>query len=171
MAIVQRTKTYAVCPTCGKDAGTVDHLLNTTTRTAWYCDACGHRYHLEFHTDGHVDIWEGLGRRVPTVDILVLPPQEKPVYFVVEGGRFEDPTIPDDCPEEESKEFYYESHSCPTNWLDPIMVYHDGDTDPHGLIQFVLYADRDTLPPDETWGPNPYNNAVQALIERSIPQR
>ena len=71
-------------------------------------------------------------------------------------------------PEEESElaEFYYEEHSCPTNWLKPEMVYHDGDSDPHGLIEFVSRKDADALPPDQDFGPNDFDFAVIDLIQK-----
>ncbi len=120
--IVKRTTTYAVCPSCGKDAGTVDHLLGiAVVKTAWYCDHCGERYSLDFKADGSVQIEQMPGERiVKTFDVLRLPPQDKDVYFIVSGMRFE--------PGENHAEYFYESHSCPTNWLRPEMVYHDGDS-------------------------------------------
>lgn len=189
--IVQRTKTYAVCPSCGQDAGSVDHLLNLKTSTSWYCDSCGEKYALTFHGGGRVDIAKDKGRKVTTLDLLVLRPQDKPVYFIVEGMRFEDePSVIDkihynaaklrgesvtleisertDTEEHGHKQFYYESHSCPTNWLKPEMVYFDGDSDPHGVIEFVAYVDSASLPPDENFGPNAHDDALVAFIERNL---
>ncbi len=167
--IVQRTKTYAVCPACEADAGCIDHLLGTTTKTWWYCDSCGQRYQLMFHADGTVDITIAAGRTVTTVDLLMLPPQEKPVYFIVEGMRFEDESWQrGDMSETDHKHFHYESHSCPTNWLKPQMVYFDGDSDPHGLIEFVATKDDTDFPPEENHGPNDRDFAMIAMIEREI---
>ena len=166
MSTVQRTRTYAVCPACGADAGQVDHLLGQTLETAWYCDACGQRYRLKF-ANGSVQIETMAARKVTTVDVLVLPPQEKPVYFIVEGMRFEGEGD-DDGDEYEHKRFYYMEHSCPTNWLKPDMVYFDGDTDPHGLIEFVATKDEADFPADEPYGPNDRDLAVQAFVEEQI---
>jgi len=165
--IVQRTKTYAVCPTCQADAGEVDHLLGTKVSTRWYCDACGHNYQLAFSEDGAVAISPLPGRRITTLNVLKLPPQEKPVFFVVKGMRFEAATTDQDQDQEDSTRFFYEEHSCPTNWLKPEMVYYDGDCDPHGLIQFVTARDESTLPPDEAVSPNDHDQAIIDLIEAS----
>ncbi len=110
------------------------------------------------------------GLKVMTVDVLRLPPQSKPVYFVVEGMRFEDegPFRDDDITNEEHKQFYYEEHSCPVNWLKPTMVYFDGDTDPHGLIEFVSTVDSSAIPTDENTSPNDHDRAVETLIESAI---
>lgn len=43
--------------------------------------------------------------------------------------------------------FYYESHSCPTNWIgDAVMISLNGDTDPHGFLRYVREVDRPDIP-------------------------
>lgn len=38
--------------------------------------------------------------------------------------------------------FFYEEHSCPTNWLRQCAsVIEDGDNDPHGFLKFVRSVD------------------------------
>lgn len=165
-SIRQRTTTYAICPHCQRDAGAVDQLLGHDLSTAWYCHACGGRYSLIFTQDGGVTIAALDEREITTIDVLVLEPQAKPVYFVVKGMRFEGRDCNHDD-EHDHKEFFYESHSCPTNWLQPVMIYHDGDADPHGLLRFVTHVDSASLPPDETYGPNDHDAALVALIESS----
>lgn len=163
--IVQRTTTYAVCPACGADAGSIDHLLGKDMQTWWYCDSCGQRYQLAFKSDGTVDITLARGRKITTMDVMVLKPQPKPVYFVVEGMRFEGERDDDDRDENESKQFLYEEHSCPINWLRPVLMSYDGDHDPHGVIEYVCYRDESELPPDENWGPNDRDMALISIIE------
>ncbi len=165
-----RTTTYAVCPHCGEDAGTIDHLLGQTFQTAWYCDHCGYRYALAF-SDGGVIVSKTKGRKIVTADLLVLRPQDKPIYFVVKGMRFEGEAFSvggDSNPDEERehKQFFYESHSCPINWLKPDVVYFDGDADPHGVIEFVDYLDDASLPHDESYGPNDRDHALTSFIEQ-----
>lgn len=162
--IVKRTTTYAVCPQCGEDAGIVDHLLGQTTWTAWYCDSCGQRYGLDFKADGTVGIEAMPERIVKTFDLLILEPQEHPVYFIVEGMRFEG--TDDNRSPEHAARFHYEEHSCPTNWLKPEVVYYKGDTDPHGLIEFVATRDAGSFPSDDNpVGPNAHDDALVAFIE------
>lgn len=79
-----------------------------------------------------------------TYDLLVLPPQDKPVYFIVE--RDDDPRY---LQTDSDRKFLYESHSCPTNWLKPVYMVHDEDADPHGLIRYVANRNQTQLPPDE----------------------
>ena len=164
-ATVQRTTTHAVCPWCGHEAGCIDHLIGLTTQTTWYCDTCGHAYALQFDASGVVAISQAPGRNISTTDVLVLPPQDTPVYFVVPGMRFEGRADEDVRDEAAHKHYFYEEHSCPVNWLRPEMVSHEGNSDPHGLLRFVVSVDSETLPPDETSGPNDHDDALERLIE------
>lgn len=170
--IREHLKTYAVCPACGEDAGCINHLLGQTLETQWYCDACGQCYRLKFTNENGVavdiSVVEGK-RKITTVDMLVLKPQDKPVYFIVKGMRFEGED--DDRDEHEHKQFFYEEHSCPTNWFKPSVVAFDGDYDPHGLIEFVATRDDAAFPPDETYGPNNHDFALQKFIEESMVTR
>lgn len=81
-------------------------------------------------------------------DILCLPPQDKPVYFIVEAFS------PDD---QETTDYYYSEGSCPTNFIKRVQdIITDGDSDPHGLFEFVRttepleFLDR-AHSPDEEW--------------------
>ena len=96
-----------------------------------------------------------------TYDLLVLPPQDTPVYFIVE--REDDPQFPET---DAQRTLLYESHSCPTNWLKPVYMVHDGDSDPHGLIRYVANRHESTLPPDEDVSPNDRTAAFDAWIAR-----
>jgi hypothetical protein len=95
-----------------------------------------------------------------TYDLLVLPPQTKPVYFIVE--REDDPQYNQT---DESRKFLYESHSCPTNWLQLVHMAHDGDNDPHGLILYVGNKKESELPEDDIVGPNDRDRAFDAWIK------
>lgn len=168
MAIRETRERRAVCPHCDATDGLVDHLQAGQSAGPWYCKACGGSYVLRVPYDGEIVIEPREGRRITTYDVLVLRPQEKPVYFVVEGMRFEGERWQNaDEDESASKQFFYEEHSCPTNWLEPEMVYFDGDTDPHGLIEFVATRDADTFPPVEDTGPNDHDAALVEFIQRN----
>lgn len=89
--------------------------------------------------------------------LLVLPPQKEPVYFIIESDDYDKDAA--------GWKFLYESHSCPTNWLNPIHVVHDGDSDPHGLIRYIASRKESELPPDANYGPNERDFAFDAWIE------
>jgi hypothetical protein len=104
-----------------------------------------------------------------TYDLLVLPPQTKPIYFIVE--REDDPNYNQT---DRERKFLYESHSCPTNWLQPIYMVHDGDNDPHGLILYVANKKESELPSDDIVEPNEQTMAFDEWIASTnglIPER
>lgn len=82
-------------------------------------------------------------------DVLRIDPQGKPIYLVREAFAPDDP---------QTTEYWYDEGTCPVNVLNGrfVEVILDGDTDPHGLLEFVR-----TIPkpeflnrghrPDEEW--------------------
>lgn len=166
-----KMKPHIVCPSCGNaDGFGCGHILAYPIGRRfgpWYCDSCGHAIDGTRTADG-IDIEMRPERKVTTVDVLVLKPQQKPVYFVVEGMRFEGWRDHDPSRDHaDHARYFYESHSCPTNWLKPVMVYFDGDADPHGLIEFVATRDDATFPPDENHGPNDRDRAFVDFINEN----
>ena len=71
--------------------------------------------------------------------LLRVTPESQPLYLVLGVRRW---------PGRENRasdEYYYNEHTCPTNWTDQIVaVISGGDEDPHGFAKFV----RRTEPPE-----------------------
>lgn len=66
-----------------------------------------------------------------TYDVLCIPPQDKPIYLVVEAYLPDDP---------ETTSYHYEERACPSDLFTGLKceaVIIGGDTDPHGLIEYV----------------------------------
>ncbi len=123
------TQHYVPCPWCGANSGTVDHLLNQNTETRWYCDACGEKIALTFK-DGRMFTGKVPGERKSKTLVLL---RNGDIGLVVEGMSFEDNPSGGDA-------YFYNEHTCPTNYLKHVKVIIDlkrGDTDPHGIFQFV----------------------------------
>jgi hypothetical protein len=165
-------KPQIVCPNCQNHEGfSCEHILNGERRQfgPWFCDDCGHSITGKLAADGTIDIEVGPERSIKTLDLLVLPPQSTPVYFVVQGARHEGRQGPawfiKDRDEADHKKYLYETHSCPTNWFKPVVIYIEGDNDPHGFLDFVAFRDDATFPPDESYGPNPRDAALVEFIE------
>lgn len=64
---------------------------------------------------------------------LTIPASELPLRFKVRSRQFTSHSEP------EKDQFYFEEHSCPTNWLRDIVEVYDknGDSDPHGFMKYV----------------------------------
>ena len=130
---------HAVCPHCGRVAGRLDHLLAMAATKpynfgSWICHSCNHYY------AGTLSIIDGTPS-VTTVkpdkpkseevyDLLVLPPQDEPVYLIV--------STEDYGHKDRDQSFYYNEHTCPTNWIKNVVgIVIGADSDPHGLFEFV----------------------------------
>ena len=143
-------KTCLICPHCGDHGSAcVDHLAGSARFGPWYCAACGGGYSGRLDAQGAWQLTLESGRKVPTLDLLVLQPQTEPVYiarrgFTVVGAPGMVMDYPIDSPEhQDTTRFFYEEYSCPTNWLDDlVMVSFGKDHDPHGLIKFVRRVPR-----------------------------
>lgn len=74
-----------------------------------------------------------------TLNLLCIGTAGEPVYFVIEGlSVWEDKPWPDHINAlQESSAYFYEEHTCPTNFIRIPMIFHDGDADPHGVFEFV----------------------------------
>lgn len=129
------TQTYIHCPHCGKTEHRVDHMARPGSFGPWYCDSCGGSFKGSVSPDGTIDLKLLDGMKVETLDLLCLPPQDKPVYFVIRGMGFRKLGALTDL---SHQAFLYESHSCPTNWLPNIeRLVIENDDDPHGLLLHV----------------------------------
>jgi hypothetical protein len=69
--------------------------------------------------------------------------KDGPVFFVMDHGRYHPFGTPDtDEKNQHHQRYFFEEHSCPTNWLkECVMVIKDGDCDPHGFLSFVRAVD------------------------------
>lgn len=82
--------------------------------------------------------------------LLTLIGAELSLYFVMEE-RYGNPAQDD---YENGQRYFYEEHSCPTNWLgDCVAVIEAGDSDPHGFLTFVrtVRIPEDNKPSQENW--------------------
>lgn len=144
---VQVTTTYVVCPHCeNSSGGSIDHLIASRRQSdwgTWYCDSCGRGFAGTVSVDGVVTVKKMDDSFIKCMDLLRIPPQKHPIYIVRSASH------PTDRAHDGTK-YYYETHSCPTNWLKDIqMVGIDGDQDPHGLIEYVGSATFDQKAVDD----------------------
>ncbi len=128
---------YIVCPGCGKGPKQVSHL-EVGAKTAWYCDECGVRFRLHVLSADAVDCEVIPGERKEKT--IVTLRSEVPVTIRVEGmNLINRENFDDDGTTPELRDrYFYEEHTCPTNFLGVLNVSDDaGDTDPHGIFKYV----------------------------------
>lgn len=136
MIPVVETTHYAVCPCCQEQTSTIDHLLGKDTTTWWYCDNCGERYEIMFKRSGEVYTKPMNERKEKHLVLL----RNGDIGLVVEGMSFSG-SVP-----EEHHEYYYNEHTCPTNYMKVVLAVIDlkhRDQDPHGIFEYVATLDYD----------------------------
>lgn len=135
MNVSKEVRTWVHCPECNGKVGTIDHLGIGDRPGPWWCDDCGAGYFMDIQPDG-VECRRVPDRRwVPVRVTMVLPPQTKPITFVVDTHGFD---YDDGEAIDHGCSYFYNEHTCPTNWLrevDEILI--DGKEDPHGLFEWV----------------------------------
>lgn len=148
----------------------VDHLMSEATEEAprsfgpWVCRGCNFMLNGRVAVVGDDVIVEAESvpntRSTRHATGLVLlrsdhSASQEPIYLVVK-----DRYVEVDVPMEEAAEhrrYWYNEHTCLTNWTDKIIaVIMGGDDDPHGAFQYVSHVmAADVLPAfreyDSTW--------------------
>lgn len=72
--------------------------------------------------------------------LLKLETSDRRIFFVLKQPRYDHHGTPEYGPEQDR--YFYEEHSCPTNWFyDIAAVIEDGNADPHGFLKFVRAID------------------------------
>lgn len=138
------TKDFVICPWCDAQTGSsVNHLYGQPgLRTEWVCKECRRYYSVAINGPGDVDVArvdsaQGSWTRTMTL----LKRADSDLFFVMDHDRYLGLGEPDDDAAH-SLEYFFEEHSCPTNWLSEcVAVIDDGDTDPHGFLVFVRHVD------------------------------
>lgn len=149
------------CPHCGKPTGSIGSLIEAREANPnyskefgpWHCDRCGKSYKGTLNGPDDIQIEKTGGRCVEVYDLVVIEPRDKPIYFVVSSWRW--PNTGSLDPEGDgNKAYYYDSGTCPTNWIKQVeSIIYDENDDPHGIATFVATIDKDKAVLAD-WGDN-----------------
>ncbi len=137
-------KEFFCCPECQQGKHFYCHLLGQKTSFGtWYCKECG------AGVEGRVDVdkltVQLTGRYSKQEQRLVLLKlRGGNIYLVVEHTVYDAPAT------QEQLEYYFDQHTCPTNYFrDTVAILIPPDeNDPHGLFEYVIDAPlipRDTV--------------------------
>jgi len=132
---------YEDCKAEGEEGpGSITHLLDCDTSFGpWYCKKC-HRgifgdimkgeIFLHFPNERQKEM--GMDSSKPSLVLLRLDPLPQSLFLVVKGIMHGDKI------DHENNAYYYNEHTCPTNYLqDAEVVIIGKDNDPHGLFEYV----------------------------------
>lgn len=156
MGIPLKTRHYFDCPACQRpEEFRVDHLWKSTPPIKsvgpWFCKGCGVGFMIEMRDVLDIAIRTVSQTRKPAIAILKLRSQDEDIYVALRTH------VSDDA-DHENHRYYYEEHTCPANICNIIdEVYANGETDPHGLFEFVAIHPSDA----------DYNDITEILIEEA----
>lgn len=131
-------KDYIQCPHCG-EATTREFTSETATQNRYWeyrHRECGGSFMYGYvNGTGVVGAIVGEPEETPIKSLMMIPPQKEPVYFVIGNSTY---SRDEDGTPDLDRDYYYNEHSCPTNWMENITAIIIGDDgDPHGLIEHV----------------------------------
>lgn len=134
---------FFACPVCRLHEFSIlpEHHLNGTFH--WNCDVCGVALNIQV----------GAAVEDITLEVNTRPRSQTlrgwallkyvggglPQHVIVESSRY------GLDPEEESNahmRYYFDEHTCPTNFMRVEHVVFNGDADPHGIYHFVRWVSK-----------------------------
>lgn len=167
---------HFACQACGQHLFNIEHLyevfqqssdINERAAGFWYCDACGVANRPTVYRDGSLRVEVKPEQRcLPTSVVLCIEPQDKPIYLLVKGMHWTDekpdPGESVQAQQEQRDRYFYNEHTCPTNWFRHVQEIMIGDDcDPHGIAQHVGTI---LEPPTE----DPNEDQLRTLVPRIL---
>lgn len=115
--------------------------LGINQPTSWACDECHDYYHIERMGPEEFDL-RPTGQKETPVTVTLRSKTTPPITLKLNTWKYAHSQ--DDSPEDYrmQTEYFYNEHTCPTNWTNEIeQIEFEGDTDPHGVFEFVDVVD------------------------------
>lgn len=126
------------CPECKEGSWVIEHLFAANfndRKCTWSCGKCSARFHFL--------VKDGVFTLTPTKQdssrclVLLRHNHDKKTLIVVKGyihGNDDYITAAG------HKRYYYEEHTCPTNFLGVMKISREGDQDYHGIFEYVRHV-------------------------------
>lgn len=140
---------FVICPWCDEQSGRrVDHLYDDRmprTFGPWYCEECRRGFSGTVRAPSDVEVTrenDGAPSFSRSMALLRFDGKSGPVFFVMDHNRYHSAPGESDEENQSHQRYFFEEHSCPTNWLrECVCVIQNDDTDPHGFLSFVRASD------------------------------
>lgn len=139
--IIPARHQHIVCPQCGaEDQFQWGHLSPGQTFGPWWCDHCGFGLEGRVNGAGLPDAWPVTSQSASPGFILLKMTvrSQGDVFFVLRKLVFREPND-DDHDVDVYQRYYFEEHTCPTNFVPVEAVLEDQDADPHGVFEYVAW--------------------------------
>lgn len=140
MIVQAKIRLYIPCPSCKEGFWRGDHLT-IGFKTYWACDECHHYSDIErvSETDFKVSLRPEIETPITvTLESITVPK----ITLKLNAWKYGHSQKYTKEEYESHQRYYYDEHTCPTNWTSQIeQIIFEGDTDPHGVFQFVSIED------------------------------
>ena len=138
MIVQSKVKLYVPCPNCLEGDWQVDHIPVGSAFGPWSCSKChGYGKGRRLNTNEFV-VEIGVGKKETPITVTLESCTEPKITLKLNTWKYDHSQK--DTPEEftEHLTYYYNEHTCPTNFMCDIeQIIFEGDSDPHGVFQFV----------------------------------
>lgn len=140
MIVQAKVRLYIPCPSCTDGSWRADQLHEGQS-TTWTCNSC-HREANILRVDYNDFRTTPTGRKETPV-VVTLRSDTKPAITVrLNTWKYAHSQKDTKKEYEEHQRFYYDEHTCPTNWIKQVEEISVGkDKDPHGIFEFVSCED------------------------------
>lgn len=144
MSIVQiqtETKLTATCPKCKGHNFTVGHMIEKDNSWSWNCVNCYTNWQFTYK-DKVLQMEEIPIRFLKGLALVKYAGNSvnEKLYFIIQVYFHYDKDGKLDVEWEDRKRYYIEEHTCPTNLVSCEAIIYNGDTDPHGVLEYVRAA-------------------------------
>lgn len=132
------TERKVACPECNQHKWHIEHLFEKrfdNRECIWSCDKCSARFKFL--------VVKGVFTMTPTEQdstrclVLLRHRHDKKTLIVVKGYTH---GSDDYITEAGHKRYFYEEHTCPTNFLGVLKISREGDQDYHGIFEYVRHV-------------------------------
>lgn len=132
-----------VCPHCNNHKFNYEHLCQQEVagEWRWFCNNCGSEISFSLNEQLELEVTNIKVAKHPKALVLLrLEPNDgdslkKPLYLIISTLNYRH--TEDLAEYADQQAYYYNEHTCPSNFLGGNTVIYGNDDDPHGIFQFV----------------------------------
>jgi hypothetical protein len=140
MMVQAKIQLHIPCPIC-VDGGWRADQLKIGQPTTWTCSQCHTQTHIVRLTETDFQTLAADRKDTP-VTVTLRSVTEPPITVKVNAWKYACSQGLSQEEYESDERYFYNEHTCPTNWLRDIeQIEFEGDTDPHGVFEFVSVED------------------------------
>lgn len=140
MSIAILIERFVTCGNCSERISVENAFQHDSKQTQYdqTCGDCGQKWKYEINRDLQTVVsLEKDGEPFLIHILLKQVNTTEPVFIVIKCAHRD---ASEDLQElDDHLVYYYEEHTCPTNFLGVELIVRNGDADPHGIFEYVRF--------------------------------